>query len=639
MAFASVYYEIAATLAIAGVFGAIATAFKQPLIIAYIAAGVFVGPAVLGWATAASQIELMASIGIAVLLFVVGLKLDVSLISSVGPVALATGLGQVAFTSGVGFLIALALGFSTVAAAYIALALTFSSTIIIVKLLSDKREIDSLHGRIAIGFLIVQDIVVVIAMIVLSAFAGNEETAIQVALLRVLGIGVAFVVVIALLMRYVIPPLLERVARSPELLIMAAIAWAISLAALGDGLGFSKEVGAFLAGVSLASTRFREVIASRLVSLRDFLLLFFFIDLGSNLDVASVGGQIVPALVLSAFVLIGNPIIVVAIMGFMGYRRRTGFLAGLTVAQISEFSLILGALGVTLGHIGSETLGLITVVGIITIALSTYLILYSHVFYDRLQGPLHFFERKRPFREIAAEEGDVGPAHVDAIVFGLGRFGSRISDGLVERGLHVLGVDFDPTAVRDARKRGLPTQYGDAEDPELTGTLPLGKAKWVVSTTPIIDVGISLLHALRTHGYTGKVALTAHTAEDAERLRAAGADLVLLPFIDAADQAVDLLTGAAYPIDVRSPEDLGVSVRRLVVQHDSVAVGARLLEVGGPTMPLIVMLRRGGRVFVPTGRTVLDEGDELFSLGDEDSVRDMRELLERTHESASAPDV
>ena len=326
--FESVYYEIAATLAIAGVFGAAGTALRQPLIISYIAAGIFVGPAVLGWVTATSQIELFASIGIAILLFVVGLKLDIGLISSVGPVALATGLGQVAFTSGVGFVIALMLGYGTTAAIYIAVALTFSSTIIIVKLLSDKREIDSLHGRIAVGFLIVQDIVVVIVMIVLSAFGGDDGVALPSALLRVFLTGVAFVALIVALMRFVIPPILERIARSPELLVMAAIAWAISLAALGDGLGFSKEVGAFLAGFSLASTKFREAIASRLTSVRDFLLLFFFIDLGSKLDVTTIGDQVAPALVLSVFVLVGNPLIVVGIMGFMGYRRRTGFLAG-----------------------------------------------------------------------------------------------------------------------------------------------------------------------------------------------------------------------------------------------------------------------------------------------------------------------
>jgi Kef-type K+ transport system membrane component KefB len=549
--FASVYYEIAAILALAAAIGAIGTALKQPLVIAFIVVGLIIGSAGFGWVTASDQIEVMASIGIAVLLFVVGLKLDLHLISSVGPVALATGLGQVAFTSIVGFLLALALGLELVPAIYVAVALTFSSTIIIVKLLSDKREIDSLHGRIAVGFLIVQDIVVVIVMIVLSAFSGDSGQPVAEALFQTVVTGVAFLTVLGFLMKFVLPRLLERLARSPELLVLFAIAWAVALAALGETLGFSKEVGAFLAGVSLASTQFREAIASRLVTLRDFLILFFFIELGARLDLGAMGDQLLPAAVLSVFVLVGNPLIVVMIMGFMGYRRRTGFLAGLTVAQISEFSLILATLGVSLGHIASDTLSLVTLVGIVTIGLSTYLILYSHRIYERLEEPLRLFERATPFREIVAEETS-GPARVDAIVFGLGRFGSNISRGLAMRERRVLGVDFDPAALRRARNMGLYTQYGDAEDPELTGTLPLHQAEWIVCTTPLLDVQISLLHALRSHGYTGNVALTAHSDRDAELLRIAGADLVLLPFVDAADQAVDLLTDSvALPLSCR----------------------------------------------------------------------------------------
>ncbi|HET6497828.1 MAG TPA: NAD-binding protein [Coriobacteriia bacterium] len=282
-------------------------------------------------------------------------------------------------------------------------------------------------------------------------------------------------------------------------------------------------------------------IASRLVTLRDFLVLFFFIQLGSGLDLGAMGEQAVPAAIFSAFVLIGNPLIVLAIMGFMGYRRRTGFLTGLTVAQVSEFSLILAALGVSIGHIGQDTLALITFVAVVTIGLSTYLILYSHRIYEWVERPLRVFERAVPVREISPDE-TAGPARVDVIVFGLGRFGSNISGRLVDRGRSVLGVDFDPAALRQAREVGLPTQYGDAEDPELTGSLPLNQAEWVVCTASLVDVQLTLLHSLRTHGYQGKVALTAHTSDEAERLAAAGADLVLLPFADAADQAVDLLT-------------------------------------------------------------------------------------------------
>lgn len=297
MTFSTVFYELAAILVIAGVIGVLALKLRQPLIISYIVTGIVAGPAVLGWASGGSEIKLLSSIGIAVLLFVVGLKLDVGLIRSVGPVALATGLGQIVFTALFGFLLSLGLGFAPVKAIfYIAVCLTFSSTIIIVKLLSDKREIDSLHGRIAVGFLVVQDIAVILAMILLTSFNPEQGGGGLVAqAIRLLLVGAAFVLVTVATMRWVMPPLLGRLAQNQELLVLFAVAWAVGLAALADGVGFSKEVGAFLGGVSIASTAYREAIASRLTGLRDFLLLFFFIDLGSGLNLSAAGLQLWPA--------------------------------------------------------------------------------------------------------------------------------------------------------------------------------------------------------------------------------------------------------------------------------------------------------------------------------------------------------
>src|SRR5690606_15181724 len=201
-------------------------------------------------------------------------------------------------------------------ALYVAVALTFSSTIIIVKLLSDKREIDSLHGRIAMGFLIVQDIAVVFAMLLLSLYGAqlDENGPLPPWAVLLLKIAVAALAV-TILMRYVLPGLSQGIARSPELLMLFAIAWGTLLAALASEIGLTKEVGAFLAGFSLASTPVRDAIASRLTSIRDFLLLFFFVHLGAQLDFGHIGHDLVSAGILSAFVLIGNPLIVMAIMG------------------------------------------------------------------------------------------------------------------------------------------------------------------------------------------------------------------------------------------------------------------------------------------------------------------------------------
>ncbi len=550
----SVFYEIAALLVLGAAAGLVALLLRQPLIVGLIGAGILAGPSVLDLAHADEPIALLSELGIAVLLFLVGLKLDIGLVRSLGPVALATGLGQVAFTAGIGVLLGLALGLDPLASLYIAVALTFSSTIIIVKLLSDKREIDSLHGRIALGVLIVQDIVVVLSMVVVSALAvgagGAGEASALLGLARVLAGGALMLLVVGLVIRFVARPLTERLSRAPELLAGFAIGWATLLAALGDAVGLGKEMGGLLAGVALASTPVRDAIAARLSPLRDFLLLFFFIALGARIDLGGLGGEVGAALVLSAFVLIGKPLIVIAIMGAMGYRRRTGLLAGVTLGQISEFSLIFMAMGVALGHVAEPMLGLVTLVGLVTIALSTYMITRSHRIAARLDRPMRLFERRRPWREseTAGEDAETASDRVDVIVFGLGRFGGAIARRLREQGLTVLGVDFDPEAVRRWHRQGMEAVYGDATDPELVAALPLEGARWAVSSIPghaggltHEDHRLALIEALRGQGFRGRVAVTAHAVSDAKGLQARGADLVLLPFQDAAVRAAELI--------------------------------------------------------------------------------------------------
>jgi Kef-type K+ transport system membrane component KefB len=537
--FDNVFYQIGAILGLTAAGGALALLLRQPLIVAFIAVGILLGPSGIGVVVHSNEIELFARLGIALLLFVVGLKLDVHIIRTVGPVALLTGLGQVIFTSVVGYLIAIGLGMEPVTAIYVAVALTFSSTIIIVKLLSDKREVDSLHGRIAVGFLIVQDIVVVLVMIGLTAAgqAGTDASLGTEALL-IIAKGALMLVSVVLLTRYVLPPLMRRLAKSPELLMLFSIAWAVIAASAGDALGFSKEVGAFLAGVSIASTPYRELVAARLVSLRDFLLLFFFIELGANLDMATLGTQVGSAIVFSLFVLIGNPLIVMVIMGYMGYRKRTGFLAGLTVAQISEFSLILAALGLSLGHVDQSTVGLITLVGLITISASTYMILYSHQLYAWLAPYLGRFERGVAHRETDTEADS---ENIDLVLFGLGRFGSTLASNLRERGSRLLAIDFDPETVKLHERDNYPARYGDAEDPEFIATLPLENIPCVVSTLRGSALNRALLQGLQQQGYRGKVAVSASTRLEAEALRREGADLVFVPYADAAQEAADRL--------------------------------------------------------------------------------------------------
>ncbi|MBC5991752.1 cation:proton antiporter [Pontibacter cellulosilyticus] len=532
------FHEFALILILAAVLGFVGQLLKQPLIVVFIALGILVGPSVLNLVASTDKVSLLSELGIVILLFLVGLKLDLNLIRSMGKVAITTGLGQVIFTSVIGFLLCLGLGYDSITALYIAIALTFSSTIIIVKLLSDKKEIDSLHGQIAIGFLIVQDLVVVFLMIALTALDKTADDQLFYSILKMLGRGVTVLLVYAILVAYVIPKLVQRLAKTQELLILFSIAWAITAASASDMLGFSREVGAFMAGVSLASSPFRNIITGRLVSLRDFLLLFFFIHLGLHLDLKLIGDQVTTAIILSVFVLAGNPLIVLVIMGFMGYRKRTSFLAGLTVAQISEFSLIFATLGYTLGHINQETVGLVTLVGLITIGLSTYMIIYSHTLFAWMSPLLDIFERKVPYREDNSVLDQTSP--LDVILIGLGRFGSTIANALQRDRYRFMAVDFDPKHVKIWQRNGIQAQYGDIEDPDLPDQLPLQQTKCIVSSIADVQLNLGLIRMLKYNNYRGEIAVTAHRSIDALALEDEKVT-VLLPFTDAAESVCNKL--------------------------------------------------------------------------------------------------
>ena len=550
----SIFMQIAALLVIASVVGAAGMVLRQPLIVSFIVVGVLVGPSALNLVHAETEIELLSELGIAVLLFLVGLKLDMNLIRSLGWVSLVSGLVQVALTTAAGFAIAAALGMGVLVSLYVGIALAFSSTIIIVKLLSDKREIDALHGQLALGFLIVQDLVVVLAMIGLSAFGvGTGEEGTIGGAVRVFGSGIALLVFVVVFVRFIAPSLTEFMARVPELLICFAIALAAIFAAVADVAGLGKEIGGLMAGVALASTRYREAIGSRLAPLRDFLLLFFFVSLGAEIEIGSLGASILPALVLSLLVLVGKPLIVMLIARFMGFRKRTGFQAGVALAQISEFSLILAGLGLSLGHLTEDSLGLITLIGLITIAISSYMISFSGHLYEFAEPFLGIFEQSRPRREIEATSGPVSDGH-QVVLLGLGRYGAAIGARLKKRGVRVMGVDFNPAAVRRGVSLGIDVEYGDASDPEFVRHLKLDGVKWVVSTVPVHEAGlvhgdarIQIVHALRNAGFEGGIAISSHRDAEAEKLSAAGADLVLEPFQDAADRAVELIVGDSVP--------------------------------------------------------------------------------------------
>ncbi len=535
------FVDLIQILGVATLAAVAATLLRQPIVVAFIFVGVIVGPAGLSLVTHDSAfVDIFGRVGIALLLFVVGLKLDPALIRTAGFVAVVSGLGQVIITTVLGFLITFAFGVDLLSAFYISLALTFSSTVIIVKVLSDRREIDSLHGRIALGILIVQDIVVILALTLLSGLEGAEGGE---ATLEQLGLsllrGAALVAVMIIVARFLIPLIEPRMLSTPEVLVLGGISWAVLMAAGATWAGFSPEMGAFMAGVVLATKRPRQLVAARLTTVRDFLLLFFFVSLGVHLELADLRDQILPALGLSLFVLVGNPLIVMGIAVAMGFRARTGLFAGMALAQISEFSFVLMALGLDLGHVDESSLALVTLVGLITFAASTYMITYSHQIYRFAQPVLNRIERRVAHRE--DEILDEADEPVEVIVFGTGRLGTVILSRLREIGVEVMGVDFDPVAVRRLQDLGFHMRFADVEAPEFLQGFPLSSARIAVSTIRSPDIEVGLLEALRQHDFRHPVLLTSQSTTTADRLEGLGATLVLLPFEAAGERASEMI--------------------------------------------------------------------------------------------------
>lgn len=535
----SSFVSVALILALAVAGGAIAKLLRQPVVVSFIVVGVLAGPTAFNLVEGAEEIRLFAKFGIAILLFLVGLKLDFHMIRSTGKVALIAGLSQVAFTAAVGFGLAVLFGFETTTALYIAVALTFSSTIIIIKLIGDKRELDTLYGRIAVGILIVQDILVVAAMVVIVTIGTPGEGSVVTDLVVTLASSAVFLGVAAFASRFVLEKVLDWISKSPELTLLFGVAWAIVLAAISTLIGLSMEIGAFVAGVSLASTAYRESLGARMVSLRDVMLLFFFIELGASLTFADALGQLWPAIVLSVFVLVGKPLIVFAIMGWMGYRSITSFRTGVALAQISEFSLILIALGFSLGQVDSAVLSLVTLVAVFTITVSSYFILYTDRLYSMMQGFMHFFERAKA--EAVDEESQ--SLSFDAIVIGSGRFGTEVISGLISSGSSVLAVDLDPDALARARELGAETLFGDVGDPDFAKMLPMHQSDTLICTAPDRSTNTLLLGSIKSLGYEGKIYLTALDNQTAEMFAKDPQVTTIRPLKMAANRIVKQLKG------------------------------------------------------------------------------------------------
>ena len=521
----TVFIQLSIILLVAFLVSYIVRTLKQPIIIGYIIAGILLSPFLIKIGASTDLIHTFSQFGIAFLLFIVGLHLNPKIIKEIGGPSLVVGLGQIIFTFVISFVIAFkGLGFDLITSSYIGIAIAFSSTIIVMKFLSDKSQLDSLYGKISIGVLIIQDLVAVAVLMFISS-VGKSKEVISMGLSGVL-IGAGLIVILFLVGYFILPRITRSVAKSQELLFLFSICWCFLVAAIFSYLGFSMEIGALVAGVILSTSPYATEISSKIRPLRDFFLIIFFIILGLQIQISHFGKIIVNALIFSVVALLAKPFIIMLLMKGFGYTKRTNFLVGATLSQISEFSVIVLGLGVVMGHILPEIANTIILTLVITILLSTYLTMYSNFFYINLAKFLNLFEKKR-IREKRKERKL--KEKYDAILFGYNRIGFSILTSLKKIKKKYLVIDFNPDTIKDLSKFNIPALYGDAFDLELLEELPLSDLKIAISTIPDLESNKLLLQTIREVNKKAIILLRAHSIEEALMLYELGANYVLTP--------------------------------------------------------------------------------------------------------------
>lgn len=535
----SVFIDTSIILGIAIGVAFLVQLFKQPMIISYIITGLIVGPLFLNLINDSQEFfNVFAELGVILLLFLVGLSLNIDYLRKIGKVAAVTGIGQVIFTSIIGFGVLLLLGFAKSASAFLAVSITFSSTIIIMKLLTDKQEASSVYGRYTIGLMLVQDIIAILIMILLPSLTG--EKSLLFSMLSLIAKSSALFFAVYLLTRAILPKFLDNAAKSGEFLLIFSLAWCFALAGLAEMAGLTLEVGAIIAGLSLGSSPYQAEISSRIKPLRDFFIALFFIILGSEMKIGNLQASLWPGLILSLFILVGNPLILYLLFRAMKFTRRNSFLAGLTAAQVSEFGFVLLFLGQKMGYFGDELLPVFTLVALSTIFISTYLITHSSRIYDLIAPYLNKFGK-----DDYQCPDDVCERY-DVIVFGYHRLGWKICQSLADMKASFAVVDFDPAAVKKLADRKIPHFFGDATEVEFLDELPFRQAKIVISTIPDADGQLTLIKHVRKVNRKALIIGNLAHVRFINTLYEAGADYVMMPHLVSGQWISEVLKKQAW---------------------------------------------------------------------------------------------
>jgi len=515
------FLELSLVIAIGAGISLFMRIIRQPLIIGYILTGLVVGPSILNIVNNDQTFNVFANIGIALLLFIIGLGLSPKVIKEVGKVATITGGAQILFTSLLGFLISRFFGYTKTESVLVGLALAFSSTIIVLKLLSDKKEQSRLYGKITIGILLVQDIIAAFVLILITA--RSEGSFSLASMLNLCLKGALILIPLFLIGNLLLPKMTKLIAGSQEFLFLFAIGWGFGAAALFQHFGFSIEVGALFAGVALANLPYTQEIASRLRPLRDFFVVVFFIVLGTQLSFGHFSAIWLPVLVLSLVVILFKPLVTMIIMGALSYTKNTSFKASTSLAQISEFSLVMIMLARQQGLVRGNITDIITIVALITIAVSAYAITYSNSLYSLFSQNLSLFERRKTKIE------NIKFQNYDMVLFGYKKGGSEFIRVINQMKKSFVVVDYDPEVVDIMTEKNIHFIYGDATDIELLEELNLSRAKLIVSTISDHNTNLFLVRWLEHANPSAVFVCAAETANEASILYQEGVSYVMMP--------------------------------------------------------------------------------------------------------------
>ena len=563
-----IFLELGIIIIVATTIAFFAKKFKQPLIPAYILTGLALGPGLYALVSfpkiqaafhisesfsLINNLELIqtfSEIGIAFLLFLVGMEIefgrlkDVELVSSLGCIL------QVCIIFPIGYFLATILGFSTIESVYIGFIMVFSSTMVILKILSDKRELDTLHGRIVIGILLVQDVVAIFALLILTTIGSPSTSAFFMHIAK----GAIVFVVTIFLGNLFFPYLAAFAAKARGLLFLFSLAVCFLFALLFEASGFSLAIGAFIGGVLLGNLNYTTEIVSRIMPLRDFFATLFFVSLGIQLHFVEFEKLILPIFIFLIVILFLKPLIITAVTALFGYTKKVAFSTGVTTGQVSEFSLILAANGLAAGVIGNNIFFLTITLAIITIPITSYLLKYEKPVYKVLKNDLDIFDKlggvkRHPQTFISNDNPEV-------ILIGYNRAAYSIFGKLTKMKKKFLVIDYNPQVMKSLVQKKIPCIFGDIGNIEVLDEIPFKKAKTVVST--VADEHASKLLIRRVKKIKKKliVIVTASHLDEALGLYKAGADYVVLPHYLSGEHVSMLL------------EDVGGNINKLLKKKE-----------------------------------------------------------------------